>query len=173
MDSNQTNRILQHDIKILETVEKVSTTPIIWNDCDKICNGSGIKNGKLSAKERSMLHSVKTKLLRREIEITKPTHIVFLGWYTKSLMENTLFFYSKYQKTESRYNYPLDIQNVKIGYDELKLYYLYHPSLRKNRDKYNKDIEQVIQDIKIDKEMILKEKTYKQQEIRQTHKKCR
>lgn len=144
---------LQPNLKIRETKGKTASIPVIWTDCDKICaadcHNNG-KNGQLSGPERITLHSVNTKILEKEVEILEPTHVVFLGWYTHSLTKNSLNYYSNKKESDDKYNYPLDIKTISVDERTIKLYYLYHPGLRNNRDKYSKDIEKTILDIKSD-----------------------
>lgn len=57
---------------------------IVWNNLDKIHRlGNSGKECKLTPKQRMLLHQV--KVLETEIEILKPTIIVFLGWHWVSL----------------------------------------------------------------------------------------
>ena len=57
-----------------------------WTNIDLIHKRSD-KPGQcvLDASEREKLHSIRTKILSKEIEIMKPTHVVFMGWYGTSL----------------------------------------------------------------------------------------
>lgn len=146
-------QFLDASLSIAGTKDKKSPTSVsvIWNNCDKICNLTRQKcSGRLLVKERKLLHSVSVNILRKEIEITKPTHIVFLGWYGLSLETNQLNLYSRYHKAQNKYNYPLDIHTIDSAGNKMKLYYLYHPAIRNNRDLYAIDIEITIQDIKDD-----------------------
>lgn len=64
-------------------------SPVIWNNFDKIhyMPQKGEKRSKctLDNAERKLLHSTTTKILRKEIEILKPTHVIFFGWYKNFL----------------------------------------------------------------------------------------
>ncbi len=57
-----------------------------WTNIDKI-HLLHSKKCSLCEKDRKMLHSTNTKLLRKEIEILQPTCVVFFGWYGISLKE--------------------------------------------------------------------------------------
>lgn len=126
-------------------------TAVVWSNCDRNCAADchyNKRNGRLSPKERKALHSVETKILRKEIEILRPTHIVFLGWYEVTIKQNSLPDYTKYQKLGDKYNYPLDIKTLFCEKSEIKVYYLYHPAYRQNVKRYSEDFANVINDIK-------------------------
>ena len=61
--------------------------PCIWNNLDKIHSVvyRGKNKYKLLDKERKTLHNMKTHILEKEIEILKPTIVVFFGWHTLSV----------------------------------------------------------------------------------------
>ena len=76
---------------------KLPNTSLIWNNIDKIHSrqrSNGLKY-KLSVSDRRSLHSTETKVLYEEIKITRPTIVVFFGWYGISLRLELPSIYNK------------------------------------------------------------------------------
>lgn len=59
--------------------------PCVWNNLDKIHLLR--KKCALSTDDEILLHYTKTKILQKEIEILKPTTVMFFGWHKESLKE--------------------------------------------------------------------------------------
>ena len=122
-------------------------TAIVWNDLDKIFV---IKDNNarcsLSRADRVNLHSVSTKLLEEEIKITRPTIVVFNGWYDTSIKAELKKIYDKFYDAA-----PLkEWEENKVcavtddtDYGSVKYICAYHPSFRPNalkgRFNNNKD----------------------------------
>ncbi len=68
------------------SIAKLENCAVVWNDIDKICLRKKSKCA-LSDRERALLHSVETKILKEEIEILKPNIVLFCGWHEISLKE--------------------------------------------------------------------------------------
>lgn len=62
-----------------------SSYSITWTNLDMIHHSIKKGNCKLKQKERESLHSTPTKILSKEIEILRPTHVIYFGWYGISL----------------------------------------------------------------------------------------
>lgn len=106
-------------------------TSIIWNNVDKFCKpNDNKKQHKLNDSERNILHKNCT-LLEKEIEITRPTHIVFLGWYTESL-KNLLGADLCNKPKETHYNKKKIFTNEDINwtlpYEIKSCCFSFHPS---------------------------------------------
>lgn len=104
--------------------------PCIWNNLDKI--HSIIKRKRLKHKltnvEKQLLHSTPTKVLKREIEILKPTIVVFFGWYYESLCkelpEICKLLYPKGKEDDSLWKNTV----YQINKDNITYVFTYHPS---------------------------------------------
>ena len=103
----------------------------IWNNLDKIhhktCENVKKNNSPLTCKEQKILHSTPTKILKNEIEILKPTMVVFFGWYTYSLSSELpyvaeLLVESGWDKA----NWQQDIPVIEVG--NIKYIFTYHPN---------------------------------------------
>lgn len=57
---------------------------ITWTNLDMI-HHNGTKGCALTAKERNALHSTDIKILSKEIDILRPTHVIYFGWYFVSV----------------------------------------------------------------------------------------
>ena len=55
-----------------------------WSNIDKL-HILGESNCTLSEDDRNKLHSIKSRILAREIDILDPTHVMFFGWHETSL----------------------------------------------------------------------------------------
>ena len=84
---------------------------IVWNNIDKIHRlGNKGRECKLTDKQRKLLHQ--ESILEKEIEILKPTIIVFLGWHWTSLQKELpeLYDYAK-QKYADNKNEPFVLKD--------------------------------------------------------------
>lgn len=111
--------------------------PCIWNNLDKIFSLvkrkiTRNKTQQLTTDEETLLHSTPTKVLQREIEILRPTHVVFFGWYYNPLsvelpqVYNALLAAEK-QSKDLLYSFEID----KTTY-----VFTYHPNWRKKPKGY-------------------------------------
>ena len=62
-----------------------SSYSITWTNLDMIHRSAKNGNCKLKKKNRKALHDTDIKILSKEIEILRPTHVIYFGWYGISL----------------------------------------------------------------------------------------
>lgn len=114
--------------------------PCVWNNLDKIHYREKRDDAyHLNEDERSMLHSTPTKVLQKEIEILKPTVVVFFGWYYDSLVEELpdicAELYPGGKGDDSLWKYSF----YTIKKDNITYIFTYHPGWRKNKPKDYED----------------------------------
>jgi hypothetical protein len=122
--------------------------PCIWNNLDKIHflkKRKGLKH-QLTTAEEQLLHSTEIKVLQEEIDILKPTVVVFFGWYYHSLVrelpEICHMLYPKGERDDSLWKYKV----YKIKKDNITYIFTYHPAWHgKNKPKtYEEDVLQEV-----------------------------
>lgn len=90
-----------------------------WTNIDKIC----MNKKALTNKVRKELHDKEVvKILHKEIEIMKPTHIIFFGWHVSSLEHE----FSELNKQWNGCKYQ-EIENIE-NYEGKTFVLTYHPS---------------------------------------------
>ena len=96
---------------------------IAWSNLDKFHHRkpSGCK---LSSEERGLLHQTSIKVLAEEINILRPTHIIFFGYYFSSLQAELP------QAHDELCNLPWKNNVVSIKDNNSTLIFTYHPSWR-------------------------------------------
>lgn len=139
-------------LKLKDLIEKDAKIPMIWNNCDKICNGIKEENGKLTDKERKKLHSTKIKVLFEEIKILKPTHIVFFGWYELALRELDNNFIDQNNKLQDRFDLSKNSFTIFPNTQQIEVYCLLHPGFRPKKGAnekilYNNEIADIVKTI--------------------------
>lgn len=112
---------------------------IIANNADKFWKNRMYKCA-LNDKERELLHS-NDKILIEEIEIVKPTHIVFLGWHEVSIsafLNSNITSLGKFHKYKKEKN--ILFSGKDIGFSSPPTpptCFSYHPVSREIIKKYN------------------------------------
>lgn len=105
---------------------------IIWNNLDKIFK---LKNKNstcaLTSAERMDLHSGSIKLLEEEIRITKPTIVIFNGWYSTSIKAELGKIYDEFYKDTPLKDWD-DSKVCTVTDDTVKYICAYHPAFRPN-----------------------------------------
>ncbi len=104
-------------------------------------------NCALRKKERTRLHSTKTKLLAEEINALNPTHVVIMGWYRVSIREELPKLYAALypQDADAWYvNSEHEIAYRKI--DGIHYICTYHPGWRKKPKDYEEEVQRVFVD---------------------------
>lgn len=122
-----------------------SNVAIIWNNLDKIfAIKADNSRCALTHTDRVNLHSVKIKLLEEEIKITKPTIVVFNGWYGTSIKaELEKIYYKFYEPTSLKeweeHKVCTVSDNTAAG--TVKYICAYHPGFRPNalKGRFNND----------------------------------
>ena len=119
---------------------------IIWNNLDKIfaLKENNTKRCALTHTDRVNLHSVSTKLLEEEIKITRPTIVIFNGWYGTSIKAELRKIYDKfYEPTPLNEWEENRICTVTDATDSGTIKYIcaYHPAFRANalKGRFNND----------------------------------
>lgn len=106
-----------------------------WTNIDKIHRLSRTRCA-LSESERILLHSTPTRILSEEIDLLRPTHIVFFGWYGISLRHEIPELFSKLYPNGLNDNSAWkDSKIVAADYGKYKSLFLYHPAWG-NRNKW-------------------------------------
>lgn len=125
--------------------------PCVWNNLDKI-HLLGNKNCALSKKDREKLHSGITKILAKEIEILKPTIILFCGWNdrNKAFKQEIPKIYDRFfVKAKYDYEEVSDcIYNVKT--DKRCYIFTRHPNSRKKPKFYEENIVSILKTMIMD-----------------------
>ena len=104
--------------------------PCIWNNLDKIHylqKRKGLKH-QLSKAEEQLLHSTKIKILQKEIEILKPTVVVFFGWYYSSLIHELPDICNKLYPQGEGDNSLWKFNVVSLNVDNITYVFTYHPA---------------------------------------------
>ncbi len=121
--------------------------PCVWNNLDKI-HLLGNKNCALSKEDRKKLHSVENKILLKEIEILKPTIVLFCGWSEReSAFENELSkdicdkFYNDYDNYK-----PTKYKIYSIKNDDVHYIFSYHPHYANRIEGYEETVIDLIKD---------------------------
>lgn len=117
--------------------------PCAWSNMDKI-HLQQLRSGKyysMGTRERRRLHSVKTRVLHEEIDILRPTHVVFFGWYDISLAHEC--------PEVLRLLYDRDVSEWKmnvclITYGDVKYLFTYHPGWGSRRAGYEDRVLEVL-----------------------------
>lgn len=105
-----------------------------WTNIDKIHCLSDSKCA-LTSKERALLHTTPTCILREEIDLLAPTHIIFFGWYGISLRHELPDLFSElYPGGIGDGSVWRDSKIVPINGGKYKSLFLYHPAWG-NRNK--------------------------------------
>ena len=119
--------------------------PCVWNNLDKI-HLRGNKNCALSKEDRKKLHSVKNKILSKEIEILKPTIVLFCGWSERKIaFENELpkDIYDKFYNDYDEYK-PTKYKIYSIKNDDVHYIFSYHPHYANRIEGYEEAIIKLI-----------------------------
>ena len=113
-------------------------SPCVWNNLDKIhstVKRKGLKY-QLSKAEEQFLHSTPTKVLQKEIEILKPTIVIFFGWYYESLHkelpEVSALLYPNGKSDDSLWKCTV----CTIEKDNITYIFTYHPNWGSRRKGY-------------------------------------
>lgn len=99
---------------------------IAWSNLDKFHHRKSL-GCKLSSEERALLHQTSIKVLAEEINILRPTHIIFFGWYSESLKAEIPNLFAELYKNKTNW------QNTKMETIKTEAYtalFTYHPSWR-------------------------------------------
>ena len=98
-----------------------------WTNIDKI-HILRKKRCALSEKDRKLLHSVPTKVLREEIEILNPTHVIFFGWHGSSLQKELPELYSFMYPDGPKDNHVWKKNVVSVWFKGRNYIFTYHPN---------------------------------------------
>ena len=109
---------------------------ITWTNLDMI-HLSRRGRCQLREAEQIALHSTPTKILREEIHLLQPTHVIWLGWYGISLkMELPEVHANLYrQNAEGRFSWQ-DSQFEVVSYQGIVHVFTYHPSWGQRQKGY-------------------------------------
>lgn len=106
-------------------IDLKKNTSVAWTNIDKIHRlNIDSKRFRISQKERKSLHSLDCRILKKEIEILKPTLLVFFGWYWVSLEHELKDAYNELCKSNWKNNV------VSLEIDGIPTVFSYHPSFR-------------------------------------------
>lgn len=118
---------------------------VVWNNLDKI-HRSQKRNGKLKVKDRKVLHQTPTKILREEIRLLNPTHIVFFGWYGLSLQYEIPNVFDKlYPDGPKDYSVWEKEKMASLSVEDINYIFTYHPGWRNKGKDYESKVLQLIQ----------------------------
>lgn len=108
----------------------------VWTELDKICKEKERENDRccLSANEENLLHSTVIKILREEVRILEPTHVIFLGWYRRSLQAEWPELYTELYNEQSIWR---NKKLITLKFDNKTFLFSYHPNRLKNVYKDN------------------------------------
>ena len=103
--------------------------PCIWNNLDKIYYmGKNRKRCCLTTTEENLLHSTNIKILKEEINILKPSIVIFFGWYNNALNIELPAIYEKLNPNGSDRLWKNSL--YKIEDNGIDYIFTYHPSWR-------------------------------------------
>ena len=122
---------------------------ITWTNLDMIHHSIKKGNCKLKQKERESLHSTPKKILSEEIDILRPTHVIYFGWYGISLeKELPDVFHSLYPNGLGDDSQWKDEKMAKFQENGIWHIFTYHPSwgYRQKRDDNGKSYEDKVLD---------------------------
>ncbi len=113
--------------------------PCIWNNLDKI--HSTIKRSKLKYKlsngEEQLLHITPTKILQKEIEILKPTIVIFFGWYSIALRAELPKVFELFDKDRKSHK---DKNIHKVELDKITYIFTNHPRWGITKKGYEEEV---------------------------------
>lgn len=116
-----------------------------WSNQDLIHIRSD-KNCALSKEDRKRLHSIDTKILSKEIEILKPTHVVLFGWHGISIQQELPeLFQELYPKGLNDSH----VWKNNVVHREIKgIHYIaaYHPGWRNKPETYEDKVIKVFEE---------------------------
>ena len=121
-----------------------SSYSITWTNLDMIHHSIKQGNCKLKKKERESLHSTPTKILSKEIDMLRPTHVIYFGWYGISLEKELPDVFSHlYPNGLGDNSQWKDEKMVKFQENGIWHIFTYHPSwgYRQKRDDNGKSYE--------------------------------
>ena len=99
--------------------------PCVWNNLDKIYRINK-HTGALKTSDEILLHSTEIKILQKEIEILKPTTVIFFGWHRKSLHNEWPELYDELYKHENETEWRIS-KRFSIQKDFTQYIFTYHP----------------------------------------------
>ena len=127
---------------------KIASLPgvsVAWNNLDKI-HISREGNGKLKVKDRKALHQTPIKILREEIKLLQPTHVVFFGWYGISLQHECPSVFDKLYPGGLKDDSVWKIDKMaSFPVDGIHYIFTYHPGWRNKGKDYENKVMQLIQ----------------------------
>lgn len=131
-------------------IARLPGVSVCWNNLDKI-HMSRAKNCALKPKQRNVLHQTPTKILREEIKLLRPTHVIFFGWYGVSLQQECPevfdILYPNGLNDSSAWE---EKKMVALTFDNIYYLFTYHPGWRrKSKDYEHKVMQQIERMIKV------------------------
>lgn len=118
-----------------------------WTNIDKIHRLADSKCA-LTRKERILLHSTPTRILNEEIDILKPTHIIFFGWYGVSLQHELPDLFSKlYPNGIGDNSVWKDRKIVPINDGDYKSLFFYHPAWGNRNKWYETEVDKALAEL--------------------------
>lgn len=131
-------------IRSIDELMKDNGSPysITWTNLDMIHHSIKKGNCKLNQKERESLHS--TPILPKEIDILRPTHVIYFGWYGISLEKELPDVFSRlYPNGLGDESLWKDEKMAKFQENGIWHIFTYHPNwgYRQKRDDNGKSYE--------------------------------
>lgn len=121
-----------------------SSYSITWTNLDMIHHSAKNGNCKLKKKNRKALHDTDIKILSKEIEILRPTHVIYFGWYGISLEKELPDVFTRlYPNGLGDESLWKDEKMAKFRESGIWHIFTYHPSwgYRQKRDDNGKNYE--------------------------------